>query len=125
MAKINDVEPIKTINMVGTGTSITGNIISEGDIRIDGTLKGNLKTKGKVVIGPTGIHEGEINCKNIEISGKVDGKINVSELLSLKASARINGEIKTNKLAIEPGAIFSGSCDMKGNSVYNATEKTK
>ena len=78
------------------------------------------------VNGTTGNIEGEVNCKNIEISGKVGGKLNVSELLSLKASAKINGEIRTNKLAIEPGAVFSGTCDMKGNntSTYNA-EKPK
>ena len=124
MAKINEVETSKTINLIGTGTFITGDIRSEGDIRIDGSLKGNLNTKGKIVVGPTGLLEGEINCRNIEISGKTDGKINVTELLTLKASARINGEIKTNKLAIEPGAVFSGSCDMKGNTPYNA-EKPK
>ncbi len=124
MAKLNEAEPTRTINLIGTGTAITGDIRSEGDIRIDGSLKGNLHTKGKVVIGPTGNLEGEINCRNIDVSGKVDGKINVNELLTLKASARINGEIKTNKLSIEPGAIFSGSCDMKGNTPYSA-EKGK
>lgn len=119
MAKINEIEPTKTINLIGTGTTITGDIRSEGDIRIDGALKGNLHTQGKVVIGTTGNIEGEVHCKNIEISGKVGGKINVSELLSLKASARINGEIRTNKLAIEPGAVFSGTCDMKGNNIQS------
>ena len=103
-----------SINIISTGTTITGDIMSDGDIRIDGTLKGTLVTKGKVVVGTTGIINGKINCKNSEISGNVEAKINVNELLSLKSSAKVAGDIITNKLAIEPGAIFSGTCNMKG-----------
>ena len=126
MAKINDVEPLKTINLIGAGTQITGDVHSEGDIRIDGFLKGTLTTKGKVVIGASGNINGELSCKNVEVSGKIEGKISVQELLSLKSSAKINGEIKTSKLAIEPGAIFSGSCDMnKDSSTIQNAEKRK
>jgi cytoskeletal protein CcmA (bactofilin family) len=103
-----------SINIISIGTTITGDIISDGDIRIDGTLKGTLVTKGKVVVGTTGVISGKINSKNSEISGNVEGKINVNELLSLKASAKVVGDIITNKLAIEPNAMFSGTCNMKG-----------
>ncbi|MBN1387140.1 MAG: polymer-forming cytoskeletal protein [Bacteroidales bacterium] len=111
MAKVNETEN-STINLISNGTEITGDIKSEGDIRIDGTLIGNLSTKGKVVIGNTGKVKGEVVCKNSEVCGEVDGKINVSQLLTLKISSRINGDIITEKLSIEPGARFTGNCNM-------------
>ena len=114
MGKYNEVDNT-TINLISTGTEITGDIISSGDIRIDGTLKGSLNTKGKVVIGPTGRISGEVICKNSEVSGIVEGKISVGQLLNLKASSKIMGDISTSKLSIEPGAMFSGNCKMSEN----------
>lgn len=102
-----------SINLVGTGTTIKGEITSSGDIRIDGTLIGQVRSKGKVIVGATGIVEGDIFCQNADISGKIKAKLEVTELLTLKASATITGEIITNKLSIEPGASFSGSCSME------------
>lgn len=101
-----------TINLISQDTEITGDVKSNGDIRIDGSLTGNLITKGKVVIGTTGRIKGEVNCKNSEVSGSVEGKITVSQLLNLKASSKIIGDIITSKLAIEPGAKFTGTCKM-------------
>jgi cytoskeletal protein CcmA (bactofilin family) len=111
MAKYNETDN-NTINLISNGTDITGDIKSNGDIRIDGSLKGNLNTKGKVVIGPTGKVSGEVICKNSEVSGIVEGKITVGQLLNLKASSKILGDIATSKLSIEPGALFSGNCKM-------------
>jgi cytoskeletal protein CcmA (bactofilin family) len=111
MAKYNETDNT-TINLISIGTDITGDIKSTGDIRIDGSLSGNLNTKGKVVIGPTGKITGEVICKNSEVSGIVEGKITVGQLLNLKASSKILGDIVTSKLSIEPGAKFSGSCKM-------------
>ena len=111
MAKYNETDNT-TINLISNGTDITGDIKSNGDIRIDGSLTGNLSTKGKVVIGPTGKIKGEIGCKNSEVSGIIEGKITVGQLLNLKASSKILGDIVTAKLAIEPGARFSGNCNM-------------
>lgn len=111
MAKINEVDNT-TINLIGQGTSIEGEIVSTGDIRIDGTMIGNIKTKGKLIIGQTGSVDGEITCQNADFSGNIKAKVIVSELLSLKATAKFSGEITTNKLAIEPGAGFSGTCNM-------------
>lgn len=102
------------VNLIGAGTTIEGDIKSTGDIRVDGTLIGSLNTKGKVVIGQTGNVDGEIICQNADVSGTIKGKITVQELLSLKATSKLNGDIITNKLAIEPGANFSGSCSMGG-----------
>jgi len=111
MGKLNETDN-QTINLISNGTDITGDIRSNGDIRVDGSLKGSLTTKGKVVIGPTGKINGEIYCKNSEVSGTIEGKISVGQLLNLKASSKIAGDIETFKLSIEPGAKFTGSCKM-------------
>ncbi len=117
MAKISENEvQNNSINIIGAGTVINGDIQSEGDIRIDGTLKGNLVTRGKVVVGPTGFIHGEITCRNADLSGRTEGKVMVSELLALKASAKVKGEIHTAKLSIEPNAVFTGTCNMSGDA---------
>lgn len=120
MAKIAEEEN-NTINLIGAGTNIKGDVESAGDIRIDGTLKGNLKTKGKVVIGSTGLIKGEVYCRNSDVEGKVEGKINVQELLALKATCMINGDISAKRLAIEPGAKFTGNCNMSSDSILSST----
>ncbi len=104
-----------SVNIIGAGTTIEGDIKSDGDVRIDGTLNGSLTIKGKLVLGTTGVVDGEASCQNADISGIITGKIKVSELLSLKATSKLMGDITTNKLSIEPGANFSGSCAMAGN----------
>jgi len=107
----------KLPNMIGPGTKIVGNIETNGDIRIDGNIEGNIISKGKVVIGNNGVVKGEIVCSNAEVSGSVNGKMNVSELLSLKVTSKVNGDIKSGKLSIEPGALFSVTCSMGHNSL--------
>ena len=109
--KNNSTESV-SINLIGNGTSITGDIKSSGDIRIDGILNGNIIINGKLVIGSTGKIEGNVNCQNADISGEIKGKINVSELLILKSSAKLVGDIITGKISIEPNALFTGSCNM-------------
>lgn len=104
------------VNQIGVGTEITGDVSTNGDIRFDGVLTGNLKTKGKVVIGETGTVKGEISCKNSVVEGKVEGKISVVELLTLKATSSLTGDIVTRRLAIEPGAKFSGNCSMSAET---------
>ncbi len=105
-----------TVNMIGKGTSIKGDIRSDGDFRIDGILLGSIQSNGKIVVGPTGSIEGQIICQNADISGNVKATIKVAELLSFKATSRINGDINTSKLAIEPGAKFTGTCTMVDES---------
>ena len=105
-------ENAAAVNMIGAGTIINGDIVSKGDIRIDGSLKGSVNTEGKVVLGREGMIEGDVICKDADISGTIKAKITVSQLLSLKTTAKLNGDIITNKLSIEPGAAFSGSCSM-------------
>jgi len=113
MAKIIETDNGTAVNLISQGTEITGDVKSTGDIRIDGVLNGNMVTKGKVVIGATGRVKGEVECKNSEVSGLIEGKITVTQLLNLKASSKINGTIITAKLSIEPGAVFTGNCAMK------------
>ena len=100
------------VNIIGNGTTITGDIKSKGDIRVDGSLNGSVETEGKVVVGQGGVVEGDVICKDADVAGVIKAKITVSQLLSLKSSAKLNGDIVTNKLSIEPGATFTGSCSM-------------
>tara|TARA_Y100001968_G_C19393270_1_gene736815 strand:+ start:791 stop:1204 length:414 start_codon:yes stop_codon:yes gene_type:complete len=108
----NTTNNSSAINMVGTGTVINGDIVSKSDIRIDGILKGSVRTKGKLVVGSSGVVDGDVECENADVSGEINAKITVSQLLSLKSTSKLNGDIVTNKLSIEPGASFSGSCSM-------------
>ncbi len=124
MAKYTEIEN-NAINLIGVGTEIRGDISSNGDIRIDGILQGNLKTKGKVVIGETGSVKGEIKCKNSDVEGSIEGKIHVSELLSLKATSNLNGDIIARKLAIEPGSKFTGNCKMTSDTETQDAPKEK
>jgi len=111
MARNNDMDA-SSINIIRSGTEINGDINCDGDIRIDGKLFGNLKSDGKVVVGEHGVVEGTIECAYATISGGVKVNIIVNELLTLKSTANLLGEITTNKLQIEPGANFSGNCKM-------------
>lgn len=101
-------------NRIEKNTKIKGDIISEADFRIDGKLDGNVKTSGKVVIGKGGYIHGKVECVNADIEGSFNGELTVSDLLSLKASAVIEGNVTVSKLAVEPGATFNASCTMKG-----------
>lgn len=101
-------------NQIAKGTTIKGDVQTDGVLRIDGTLIGTIESTGKVVVGESGRVEGQILCTSAHISGAVKAKITVKELLSLMATAKVTGEIVTGKISIEPGAVFSGSCSMGG-----------
>ncbi|PQJ79850.1 bactofilin family protein [Polaribacter porphyrae] len=100
-------------NVIAKNTTIVGEIKSEGDFRIDGTLEGDLKTKGKVIIGSGGTVKGNIYSSTADIEGRFDGKLQVEKTLIVKAIADISGEVIVGKLSIEPGATFNASCEMK------------
>lgn len=125
MAKTNVENDSNAINIIGVGTEITGDINTNGDIRIDGFLSGNVITEGKLVVGETGKIKGEIHCKNSEVLGMVEGKIKVQELVTLKSSARIYGDIVTQKLSIEPGSLFTGNCNMNEDAVKDVKPEKK
>lgn len=107
-----ETETLESINIITKGTVIKGDVTSTGDFRLDGTLEGNIQLNGKLVVGDTGIVNGNILCMNANIIGTVNGNLSVKELLSLHATARVKGDILINKLSIEPGAVFTGKCCM-------------
>ena len=111
-------------NRIEKNTVIKGDITSEADFRIDGKLEGNVKTSGKVVIGKDGLIKGKVECVNADIEGSFNGELFVSELLSLKTTAKIEGTVNVSKLAVEPGATFNASCSMgKGLAAGTSTAK--
>ena len=118
-SKMGNLNSPERLNRIVEGTSIEGIITSESNIRIDGIVKGTISTKGRLVVGTTGVIEGDVICQNADIEGQVKGTMKIGELLSLKATAKIEGNVKTGKLSIEPGAIFAVTCSMGG---VNPTE---
>lgn len=125
MAKPNGVPKENLINIIGSETTITGDIITKGDIRLDGKLEGNLRVEGKVIIGETGQIQGTVSCKNLEVLGKISGKIEVSELTVLKLTAILQADLITKKLGVEPGAIFTGHCQMAEKVNYESKATVK
>jgi cytoskeletal protein CcmA (bactofilin family) len=101
-------------NIISQGTKLVGDFASQGDLRIDGTIEGNIKTSGKVVVGKSGLIKGTLNGTDAYFEGKFSGKLALSGTLTLKAAAHIEGEVVASKLAVEPGATFNVTCVMKG-----------
>ena len=99
-------------NSLVQGTSVEGTVYADKDIRIDGTLKGTLTCKGKVIIGPTGYITGDISCENAVIEGRFEGILIVSDVLHVKETAKIDGDVTTQKLVVQPGSIFNVKCKM-------------
>ena len=99
-------------NLIGNGTTIKGDIESNGDIRIDGHLIGSVKSNGKISVGQTGVIEGDVTCKQADISGVVKGVFNCEELTTLKSTSKVEIDLNTKQLCIEVGAIFTGKCQM-------------
>ncbi len=108
-------------NIIGNGTKITGDIETGGDLRIDGIIDGNIISKGKLVLGQAGSIKGSIKCSSAELSGSFEGKVDISDLLSLRNTAVFKGEIHTTKLSVEPGAIFNGNCSMGNDNLKTTT----
>jgi cytoskeletal protein CcmA (bactofilin family) len=98
--------------IIAAGTTLKGDISSNGDIRIDGSLQGNIQCQAKVVIGANGSVDGDISGQQADIMGKVTGTIKVKELLQLKGGSQVNGNLYAGKLQIEPSANFNGQCHM-------------
>ncbi|OBQ54955.1 polymer-forming cytoskeletal protein [Tamlana sp. s12] len=104
-------------NLIAQGTKIVGDLASEGDFRIDGTIEGNIKTTGKVVVGKSGLIKGTLDGTDAYFEGSFSGKLTLSGTLTLKSSARIDGEVVSGKLAVEPGATFNVTCSMNGTGI--------
>ncbi|UJH90229.1 polymer-forming cytoskeletal protein [Antarcticibacterium sp. 1MA-6-2] len=108
-------ETSKEQNRISAGTVITYDIVAKGGFRVEGTIRGNVTTAGKVVISKGGLIDGTLICQNADFEGKFSGKLTVQETLTLRSAAVIEGEVTAGKLAIEPGATFNATCEMKGN----------
>ena len=111
-------------NSLTAGSKIIGTIITDSDMRVDGTIEGDVKCSGKLVIGEHGLVKGTVECQNAEIMGKLDGKIEVKYALALRATSNLKGEITTGTLMVEPNAMFNGTCQM-GTKTQEQGTKTK
>lgn len=112
-----DETPNGSITIIGAGTIINGNIESTGDIRIDGTLVGNINAKAKILIGADGVVEGSIKGRQADVMGKITGQMDIREVLQLRGKCNVDGDIYAGKLEVEPTAIFNGRCHMGANVV--------
>ncbi|AUC85816.1 hypothetical protein CW731_11190 [Polaribacter sp. ALD11] len=101
-------------NVIAKNSTFVGDIISDGDFRIDGVLEGTLKTKGRVIIGAEGLIKGTVEATNADVEGEFSGQLSVANTLTIKATANISGDVIIGKLSIEPGATFNATCVMKG-----------
>ena len=120
-------KPLGERNIIAKNTTLVGDLTSDGDFRVDGKIEGTVKTNGRVVIGKDGEVIGNIECIHADIEGIFSGKLDVEEVLSLKSTANISGDVVLGKLSVEPGATFNATCTMKGSVkiVKNGKEETK
>lgn len=112
-----------TFNALVKGTVVEGTLRCDTDLRVDGTIKGKLSCQSKVIIGPTGMVDGEIRCQNAVIEGRFKGNLYVTELLNVRETAEVDGEITTNKLIVQSGAKFNVACKMEVGATANGTVK--
>lgn len=110
------------LNALAKGTVVEGSIRCDNDLRIDGAIKGKLVCQAKVIIGPTGMVDGEIKCQNAVIEGRFKGHLHVSELLNVRETAEVDGEITTNKLLVQSGARFNVTCKMESGAANGLTK---
>ncbi len=124
-SKSSFAEPAGTgTTIIGAGTTIKGDLESDADIRIDGSLIGNVTAKAKIIIGPEGYISGDVYGNQADVLGKVNGVIKVDDLLQLRGKAIIKGDIYTSKLQMEPSVVFNGQCFMGANVVELNAETT-
>ncbi len=126
--KNEDLKPTMSgATIIAQGTVITGGLSCDNDIRIDGTLQGDIESQSKVVIGVAGSVQGIIHCKQADIMGAVDGDIYATELLAIRSKAQVKGNIYTASLELENTAVFNGRCEMQAESrmTSSVAEKSK
>lgn len=113
------------LNVIVEGSKIIGDFIAESNVRIDGEIQGNVSSSAKVVIGRTGIINGNLVCADSDVEGKIDGVLKVENLLTLRSTAKVVGEISTSKIQIEEGAEFSGNCKMSNFTASTSPSAAK
>lgn len=112
----NQSAPNSSATLISQGTVFHGDVHSDNDLRIDGTIRGNVTSTAKIVVGPSGFIEGNIDGKQADISGKVIGNITVAEAIQLRPKSEVQGDICAATLQAETGAIFNGHCQMGGRA---------
>ena len=113
MARNNDAPTNVRVNSIDEGTVIKGEVTAHGNIRIDGTVEGNMKIEGRLIIGAKGKVDGDVICKDADIEGFFSGNIKVNGLLALKSSSKIEGDAMFQRLMVEEGATLKCTCNIK------------
>ncbi len=109
---------MSTINTLVEGTQVEGTITTQNDLRVDGHVNGTINCEGKLIIGSSGYVNGDVVAHNAVIEGRFDGNLQVHDVLDVRETAEVTGEIKTGKLLVQNGATFTGNCDM-GHKIHN------
>ncbi|MCB0696627.1 MAG: polymer-forming cytoskeletal protein [Chitinophagaceae bacterium] len=105
------------VSTIASGTTVNGDMESDSDMRIDGNIIGNVYCKAKIVLGESGIIQGDLHATNADVFGTVNGNVIAKDLLCLKAKSTVNGNVNTKRLQIEPNATFNGQCKMTSDQV--------
>lgn len=105
----------KDLNLIGSGTIIEGKFKSQGSVRVDGRIVGDITAQETVSIGAAGEVEGNVTAKNISVGGKIRGRLAAEEKLVLLSPAVVQGDISAAKLVIDEGATFDGKCSMSSD----------
>lgn len=114
-----------SLNSLVQGTSVEGTVQSKSDIRVDGKIKGILNCEAKVIIGPTGFIDGEVQCKNAVVEGHFEGVLSVGELLNIRESAKVSGEVTYGKLIVQSGAVINGTYKVIGQETNGTIKPAK
>ncbi len=101
--------------VVGSSLKVEGDLVSGGDLRIDGEVKGNIKTEGSILVGKEAKIYADIDAANAEISGLVEGNLTIAGKTVLNDTANVTGKLNTGDLSMKSGARFSGECEMKNH----------
>lgn len=121
MTKLAEIVEVNSVSRISEGTSVVGEIKSSNDIRVDGQVKGKLYSEGRIVVGEHATLEGTLLCSNLDLWGKVQGDIYVKDLLSLKGTSSVTGDLHVRKLQVEIGAELNGTCKMISEEDFDAS----
>lgn len=121
MSKVSEIVDVNAVSRLSEGTSVVGEVNSSGDIRVDGHVKGKMYSEGRIVVGEHASIEGTLLCSNLDLWGKIEGDIYVKELLSLKGTSVVTGNLHVRKLQVEIGAELNGTCKMISEEDFDAS----
>lgn len=108
-----------SVSVIGPGVTVDGDVTARGELRIEGTVQGTIRSRGPVIIAAGGAVEGEVDAELVVVAGALDGRITASQMTRLESTARVTADVASPTMAIEDGASFEGAVDM-GRSVGDA-----